>query len=1630
MRNRRVAGMTLALTFTVFCFRAALASGQTPFTHRGLDGQHAGSSVLPNEQVDAASGALTVVATDLVLPGNAGFNLSITRVYNSNLYPNYGSGNTTVDEDSWAGIGWKLHFGRIINPDSTVGGETQIEMGDGGRHPLYHQAGGNGWITTDFWVYDRPTHTLKLPNGLVYIFDREVFISATLGTVRYVTEIRDPFNNRLTFSYFDASGPPDGIQQIQQHLGAGQIRTVTFAYDATLKALATMTYNGRTWTYTQHAAGPAGYNVLDADQPPIGPGWSYQYTSGLTGEMSRLTTPSGGYLIYTYADAVRHAGSLTMTTRVVTSRATGGPSITAGTWNYSYDTGPNQDTTVVSCPCGTTKYRFFGTGVSSDFGAWVAGTPLEQTIEDNGTVLERRTFSWAPSEVISTDPVPSIGGVWGDTALRKALLAETTVTRGSNTWTTSYQYHTGLGNYNDYGRPWWIQEVESTYWWRLTTRTFQYGFTPYIVDRVASESVSTRTAFGVGEGPYETGHWTYDTATGFLTAQTITDFSSTFEATPQGNVGASIDGRGNRTTYAYTWGTLQDIHSPNTQATYSVTSDGLVSSVDNHVDAAITYTYDAGFRVTQVQRVGLNSLMYEYDNVNARFLRVGRDQAQTESQMDGFGRVISTVNRVALRTRVERDACGRTTFTSAPYTAGAGTRGTTVEYDVLGRVTRSTNPIGDVTRWIYAGLDVTQIDGENRSRTFVYRAFSGPGTQQLMSVTDAAGTVTSYAYDLYNNLTKVTGPNAGVTRTWTRLPRSLSATQPESGTTTTTLDNAGNVVQRTTADGALTTLTYDTDNRLVTSDAPGTSDDMTVTYGTAGRVASQAGGGTTTTFSYDTKGRPAQRQDVTAGGTFSSSYIYDANDNLSTLTYPSGRVVTYLYDIENRLTTVKNNGVNFAQGFTYSDNGQLASYVTGAVTHTFTADAADRIGRIVASGAGGALDLTYSYDHVSNVKAIADPRVGMSQSFEYDPVYRLSNATGPWGQQQWSYDAAGNRLTETRGASTSYAYNATTQRLTSTSGTIAETFTYDPLGRLTADGRGTYTYNPRDLLSTFARTGVSASYTYDPSGLRLSQTVNGQTTYTFRDAGGTPLSEYRAPCGTAVWASDLVYAGGRLLGAVKSTATLPTVSVTSSALTTAESGSRSVSFTLTTPGGGALGCAVTASYQTTAGSAVAGADYTLTSGTLTFAAGSANGATQSISIPILTDVLDEADETFFVDLVSVAGGVVGSSGRTTVTITDDDPMPALSINDISVTEGHSGTASATFTVSLSAVSGRSIQVAYTTSGGTATSGTDFLAMSGVLTVSAGSPTATISIPVVGDRWSENTEQFSITLSGPVNVTLLDGLGVGSIVDDDPRHPVDFNRDGRLDLLWQRDTGSYLSVWFMVGTTAVDQRLLTPGLETDLSWRIVSAGDIDADGKADVLWRHQTTGAMKVWLMDDEIRRSEVSLVPNQVTDLANRIVATGDFNGDGSLDLVWQHDTTGALTIWLMSGTSRISEVPLGPGSIAGPNWKIRAVADLNGDGMPDVIWQDQVAGYLSAWLMNGTQLLNAVYLTPMQVTDTAWVIRGAGDLDADGQPDLIWQHATQDWISAWLMNGTQMNQSVLLTPPSVSGGWKIAGPK
>jgi hypothetical protein len=197
--------------------------------------------------------------------------------------------------------------------------------------------------------------------------------------------------------------------------------------------------------------------------------------------------------------------------------------------------------------------------------------------------------------------------------------------------------------------------------------------------------------------------------------------------------------------------------------------------------------------------------------------------------------------------------------------------------------------------------------------------------------------------------------------------------------------------------------------------------------------------------------------------------------------------------------------------------------------------------------------------------------------------------------------------------------------------------------------------------------------------------------------------------------------------------------------------------------------AVTVDFATANGTATAGSDYTATSGTLTILSGTAHNASVSIPVGILDDTVAEPIyEAFSVGLSNPGGGVLLGRRDYTVTIHDNDSA-ILSVNDVAVTEGDSGTKAAVFTVTLAPARSQVVKVNYTTQDGTATASgphPDYQARTGILTFPAGVVSRTVSVPVVGDMLQENTETFSLVLSAPVNALIADAVGQATISDND------------------------------------------------------------------------------------------------------------------------------------------------------------------------------------------------------------------------------------------------------------------------
>jgi len=192
---------------------------------------------------------------------------------------------------------------------------------------------------------------------------------------------------------------------------------------------------------------------------------------------------------------------------------------------------------------------------------------------------------------------------------------------------------------------------------------------------------------------------------------------------------------------------------------------------------------------------------------------------------------------------------------------------------------------------------------------------------------------------------------------------------------------------------------------------------------------------------------------------------------------------------------------------------------------------------------------------------------------------------------------------------------------------------------------------------------------------------------------------------------------------------------------------------------------VTMDFATSDDTAVAPSDYVATSGMLTF---NPDEVQKTISVSVIGDTVDETTERFFLSISNVQNAS-GSGAKADGVVFDDDG-PAISINDVSVAEGQSGNTDATFTLSLSAASPQNVGVRVTTANGTASGGTtfpfDYRQVSTLVSIPAGSTTATFNVVVFGDSAVEPDETFFVNLSQPSQCTIGDGQGVATILNDD------------------------------------------------------------------------------------------------------------------------------------------------------------------------------------------------------------------------------------------------------------------------
>ncbi|MCB0154166.1 MAG: hypothetical protein KDF65_05160, partial [Anaerolineae bacterium] len=178
---------------------------------------------------------------------------------------------------------------------------------------------------------------------------------------------------------------------------------------------------------------------------------------------------------------------------------------------------------------------------------------------------------------------------------------------------------------------------------------------------------------------------------------------------------------------------------------------------------------------------------------------------------------------------------------------------------------------------------------------------------------------------------------------------------------------------------------------------------------------------------------------------------------------------------------------------------------------------------------------------------------------------------------------------------------------------------------------------------------------------------------------------------------------------------------------------------------------ITVNYSTSNSSATAPADYAASGGTLTFAPGQTS---QTFSVPIVDDLLDELDETLTLSLSAAVNAELGSPNPANLTIIDNDNAPTVAFERLTFTVLENAPAGqATITAILSSASAWPVSVNYRTDNGSATAPADYAAASGTLTFSPGQTSQSFSVPIVNDALNEFDETVNLTLSNPLNASL-------------------------------------------------------------------------------------------------------------------------------------------------------------------------------------------------------------------------------------------------------------------------------------
>jgi hypothetical protein len=309
-------------------------------------------------------------------------------------------------------------------------------------------------------------------------------------------------------------------------------------------------------------------------------------------------------------------------------------------------------------------------------------------------------------------------------------------------------------------------------------------------------------------------------------------------------------------------------------------------------------------------------------------------------------------------------------------------------------------------------------------------------------------------------------------------------------------------------------------------------------------------------------------------------------------------------------------------------------------------------------------------------------------------------------------------------------------------------------------------------------------------------------------------------------------------------------------------------------------------------------------------------------------------------------------------------------------------------------------------------------------VNAGGQCFWDSLKIAGNSPASEPGNWSVVLTWNNSTLFTLDLNIAKATP-----PSDFNLDGHPDVIWEEPVVGWAQLWYLDGAQGVSLQGAA-NLTQANPWQIVGVGDFDGNGTPDVVWQDPVHGAVQVWYLGGA--GGNVLMSAQDIT-TSNpwKVVAVADFNGDGHPDLLWEDPKTGFAQIWYLGGPQGITLLGAADLTQANP-WHIVGCGDFNGDGFPDVLWQDPISGTVQIWYMGGTtpgqegsQLQSAVNLTA-----NPWHVVAIADFNLDGHPDVVFQDPATGAAEVLFYTGAQ--GTTLLSTANLNGPnpWYIAGPR